>query len=118
MASKTRTDWSLLILRLAVGLAFVATALPQLRHLHGAATLPNAILVGKVVGQLVCGGLLVLGLGMPWVSAPLLYIQGWPVVNALLHRADPIALRLNLLLLLATAASTIGGPGKWAAGKD
>jgi uncharacterized membrane protein YphA (DoxX/SURF4 family) len=117
MASKTRTDWSLLLLRLAVGLAFVATALPQLRHLHGAASFSNALHIAEILGELVCGALLVLGLGMPWVVVPLLLIQGWPVVQALVHAQDPLSLRTGLLLLLATLASAVGGPGKWAIGK-
>lgn len=117
MASKTRTDWSLLLLRLAVGLAFLAAAIPQLRHIHGAATVSNAVHIGEVLGELICGGMLVLGLGMPWVTIPLLLIQGWPVVQALLHSADPLSLRTGLLLLLATLASAVGGPGKWALGK-
>jgi uncharacterized membrane protein YphA (DoxX/SURF4 family) len=117
MASKTRTDWSLLILRVAVALAFIAAAWPQVRLGSTAPTFANALHWGQVIGQLLGAGLLLIGLWVPLACLPLLLIQGWPVAHALIHGVSPLALHLRLLLFLATLACAVGGPGKWGVGK-
>jgi hypothetical protein len=59
--------------------------------------------------QFLCGGMMVLGLLMPWVCIPLLIVAAsalrWP---------PQVALVFPLMLIIA---SIIGGPGKWAVAK-
>jgi hypothetical protein len=47
-ASKTRVDWSLLLLRLAVGGMALLQGLAVLRHAHGAISFGNAAVWGPV----------------------------------------------------------------------
>lgn len=117
MASKSRTDWSLLLLRVAIALAFLSLAWPQIRHGSSAATFANAWRWSQLLAQVIAAFLLLIGLWTTLATLPLLLIQGWPLVHSLLHGADPLALKMNLLLLLVTLACTVGGPGKWAVGK-
>jgi len=117
MASKSRTDWSHLLLRLAVAFTFLAMAWPQIRHGSSAPTFANAWHWGQLFAQVMGAILLLIGLWTTLAAIPLLLVQGWPIVHALLHGADPLALRMNLLLLLVTVACAVGGPGKWAVGK-
>ena len=117
MVSKHRTDWSLLILRVAVALAFLAMAWPQVRHGSTAPTFANAGHWAQVLAQVIGASLLLVGLWVPVACVPLLLVQGWPVAHALLHGANPLTVSHGLLVMLSTLACGVGGPGKWAVGK-
>ena len=111
-ASKVRTDWALLLLRLAVGGYAILHGLGPLLHTRGSITLPNAMRLGTALLEVVCGGLLVLGIWTMPVSIALLVLIGWPLVrgwSGSLTSNEPLLFRF-----LATLAAGIGGPGKWA----
>ena len=116
-ASKTRIDWSLFCLRLAVGgMAFFAGFEP-LRH----AALPGSLALaghwGLHVAEMLCGVFMVLGLWMPVASLGLTLIIGWPLALGWLHGAAFLGNLHGLFLLLVAFASALGGAGKWAVGR-
>ncbi|MFN8010062.1 MAG: hypothetical protein U0P81_01530 [Holophagaceae bacterium] len=117
MCTQTRTAWALLILRVAVGFLFTASALTQLVHAHGPVTLPRALGWGLLILQGVCGLLVMLGVWMTAACLPLLALHGWPVVQALVRGVNPAALRHELLTFCATLALMVGGGGKGALGR-
>ena len=60
--------------------------------------------------QFLCGGMMVLGLLMPWSCIPLLIVALVPL------RWPPQVVSIFPLMLLI--ASIVGGPGKWAISKS
>ena len=117
MASKARIDWSLLLLRLAVGgMAFVAGLQPLL-HARLPTTLALAAQWGWHAAEMLCGVFMLLGLWMPLASIGLTLIVGWPLVTGWLHGAPLLGNLHGLFLLLVAAASALGGAGKWAVGR-
>lgn len=116
-ASKTRIDWSLFLLRLAVGgMAFIAGVEP-LTHAHGPVTLAHASEWGLSLAEMLCGVFMLLGLWMPVASLGLTLIVGWPLVHGWLHGAPFLGNLHGLFLLLVAFASALGGAGKWALGR-
>jgi len=116
-ASKTRIDWSLLCLRLAVGgMAFFAGFEP-LMHSALPASLTQAGHWGLLLAEMLCGILMLLGLWMPLASLGLTLIIGWPLVHGWLHGAALLGNLHGLFLLLVAFASALGGAGKWAVGR-
>jgi uncharacterized membrane protein YphA (DoxX/SURF4 family) len=113
-ASKTRTDWALLLLRLAVGGMAVVQGFAVLRHAHGAITLGHASVWGWALGELVCGVLILLGLWVPLAGGILAAVLGWPLAHAWLHGAGVLSNLGGLFRLLVGLACTLGGGGKWA----
>ncbi len=111
MASSSRSSVALLLLRLSVGLAASFSAWP---HLHGyglsSVNMHTGLNLLVWLLQFVCGGMMVLGLLMPWSCIPLLIMAlvplRWP--------PNPVP----VLALLALGASMIGGAGKWALSKS
>lgn len=111
MSSSSRTSFALLLLRLSVGLSACWNAWP---HLHGYGShginphTGMALMVWLL--QFVCGGMLVLGLWMPWAGLPLLILAAsalrWPPQTA------------SVFPLMQLVALMIGGPGKWALSKS
>ncbi len=118
MASTNRTAWALLILRVAVGFLFTASAMLQLVHARGPVTLPRALGWGLLFLQGVCGLLVMLGVWMTAACLPLLALHGWPVAQALARGANPTVLRHELLTFCATLALMVGGGGKGALGRS
>lgn len=115
--SKTRIDWSLFFLRLAVGgMAFIAGFEP-LTHAHGEITLAHAAVWGLSLAEMLCGVFMLLGLWMPVASLGLTLIIGWPLVHGWLHGAAFLGNLHGLFLLLVACASALGGAGKWAVGR-
>jgi hypothetical protein len=117
VASTNRTAWALLILRLAVGFLFTASALHQLRFVRGPITLAAGMKWALLLLQSVCGTLVMVGVWLPAACMPLLLLHGWPVVQALLKGVNPTLLRHELLTFAATLACAVGGPGKGAPGR-
>lgn len=116
-ASKSRIDWALLLLRLAVGgMAFIAGLAPML-HAHMPANLAQLTQVGLHLAEMLCGILMVLGLWMPVASIGLALIIGWPLVHGWLHGAAILGNLHGLFLLLVALASALGGAGKWGLGR-
>lgn len=111
MASNSRSATAHFLLRISLGLSASLNAWP---HLHGFSYhninvhSGMALMVGLV--QLVCGGLMVIGLLMPWCCIPLFILAAAPL------RWPPHA--APLLTLLALAAAMVGGPGRFAVGKN
>ena len=111
MSSNLRSGVALLLLRLSVGLSACWNAWP---HLHGyglhGVNLHSGLALMLWLLQFLCGGMMVLGLLMPWSCIPLLILAAsvlrWPL---------QVASIFALMLLLA---SMIGGPGKWALSKS
>lgn len=116
--SKTRVDWALLLLRTALGLGFLLHAIPAVRYGSSSPTFANAGHWFWVLAELVGGSFMLLGLWMPWVCLPLLLVIGEPLVHGWLHGEAPLARPDALVRLLTLLASALGGPGKWALGKD
>ena len=115
--SKTRIDWSLFFLRLAVGgMAFIA-GFETLTHAHGEITVAHATEWGLSLAEMLCGVFMVLGLWMPLASLGLTLIVGWPLVHGWLHGAAFFGNLHGLFLLLVAFASALGGAGKWAVGR-
>ena len=111
MSSSSRSSVALLLLRLSVGLAACFNAWP---HLHGyglrGANLHSGLNLMVWLLQFLSGGMMVLGLLMPWSCIPILIMTlvslRWPL------NSTPV------LALLALVASMIGGAGKWALSKS
>ena len=136
MASKVRTDWSLFLLRLAVGgMAFLAGLMPLL-HARLPTTQALAVHWGLHLAEMLCGVFMLrealtgeqapqgtetvfmlLGLWMPLASFGLTLIIGWPLVSGWWHGAPVFGNLHGLFLLLVAAASALGGAGKWAVGR-
>lgn len=116
-ASKTRIDWSLFCLRLAVGgMAFLAGFEP-LSHSALPATLAQAGHWGLHLAEMLCGIFMLLGLWMLVASVGLTLIIGWPLAQGWLHGAAFLGNLHGLFLLLVAFASALGGAGKWAIGR-
>lgn len=111
MSISSRSAVALLLLRLSVGLSACWNAWPHLHGygLHGINVRSGLALMVWLL-QFLCGGMLVLGLLMPWSCIPLLILAAsalrWPPQAATVF---------SLLLLLA---AVVGGPGKWALSKS
>ena len=112
--SSTRTDWALLLLRLAVGGLAVVQSFAVLRSAHGAITFAHASTWGLALGELVCGALLLVGLWVPLAGLLLVALLGWPLVHGWLHGAGVLSNLGGLFRLLVGLACAIGGGGKWA----
>ena len=114
-ASKTRIDWALLLLRLAVGLGLLLHALPELRT--GGANFHHAALLGAALAQAIGGVLILIGLFQPVVCLILVIVLAIPMVDGWFHGAAFLG-HLDLLLrVLTVGACGLGGPGKWSLGK-
>ena len=116
-ASTNRTDWALLLLRLAVGGFAVVQGFAVLRSAHGAITFAHASTWGLALGELVCGALLLVGLWVPLAGLLQVVLLGWPLVHGWLHGAGLLTNLGGLFRLLVGLACAIGGGGKWALGK-
>ncbi len=116
-SSSTRTDWALLLLRLAVGGLAVVQGFAVLRYAHGAITFAHAATWGLALGELVCGALLLVGLLVPLAGLLLVVLVGWPLVHGWLHGAGMLTNLGGLFRLLVGLACAIGGGGKWAVDK-
>ncbi len=116
-ASKTRVDWSLLLLRVAVGGMALLQGFGTLRHAHGAITFAHAAGLGLALGEMICGGLVLIGLWTWLMAAILAALVAWPLVQGWVHGAGILAHPAGLFRLLATLACAIGGGGKWAVDK-
>lgn len=111
MSSSNHTSFALLLIRLSVGLSACWNAWP---HLHGyglhGVNIHTGLALMVWLLQFLCGGMMVLGLLMPWSCLPLLILAAsalrWP---------PQVASVFPLMLLVA---SMIGGPGKWALSKS
>ena len=113
-ASKTRVDWSLLLLRLAVGGMGLLQGLAVLRHAHGAISFGNAAVWGLALLEMICGLFVLIGLWTWLAAAVLVGLVGWPLVHGWLHGAGILASPAGLFRLLTTLACALGGGGKWA----
>jgi len=112
-ASKTRTDWALFLLRLAVGGMAVLQGFQVLRHAHGAITMAHASTWGWALGELVCGVLILVGLWVPLIGLILVAVLGWPLVHSWIHGAGLLSNLGGLFRLLVGLACAIGGGGMW-----
>ena len=110
-ASKDRTDWALLILRLAVGGYAVLHGLGPLLHARGSITLPNALRLGIALLEVAAGGLMVVGVWMRPVAIVLLVVIGWPLAHGWTGSVTGHA--PGLFRCFATLSAGLGGPGKW-----
>ncbi len=113
-ASKTRIDWALLLLRVAVGGMALTQAFAVLRGAHGAITFAHAATWGLALGELICGTLILLGLWVPLAGGILAAVLGWPLVHGWLHGATILSNLGGLFRLLVGLACAVGGGGKWA----
>ena len=113
-ASKTRIDWALFLLRLAVGGMAVVQGFQVLRHARGAITMAHASTWGLALGEMVCGSLILLGLWVPLAGAILAAVLGWPLIHAWMHGAGLLSNLGALFRLLVSLACALGGGGKWA----
>lgn len=107
MTSNSRYAMALLLLRVSVGLSACWNAWPHL-HAYGwhGINLRSGLALLVWLLQFLSGGMMALGVLMPWSCVPLLILAAsalrWP------PQAAPV---FPLLLILA---SMVGGPGKWA----
>ncbi|GLH72098.1 hypothetical protein GETHLI_06000 [Geothrix limicola] len=113
-ASKTRIDWALFLLRLAVGGMAVMQGFSVLRGAHGAITMAHASTWGLALGELVCGVLILLGIWVSLAGGILAAVLGWPLVHGWMHGAGLLSNLSALFRLLVGLACALGGGGKWA----
>lgn len=113
-ASKSRIDWALFLLRLAVGGMAVMLGFSVLRGAHGAITMAHAATWGLALGEVVCGALILLGIWVPLAGGILALVLGWPLVHGWMHGAGLLANLSGLFRLLVGLACALGGGGKWA----
>lgn len=116
-ASKTRVDWSLLLLRLAVGGLAMLHGLALLRHAHGTLSAGHALGWGLALLESLGGALVIIGLWTGLLAGLLAVLMGWPMVLAWTHGAGMLQDPAALFRLLATLACAVGGAGKWALDK-
>jgi len=116
-ASKNRIDWALLVLRLGVGGLAILQGIEPLRHAKGAVSLANAIHLGRGLGEILCGALVLVGVWTIPAVIGLLALIGWPLVHGWLHGAPVLGQPHGLFRFLATLAAGLGGAGKWGLGK-
>ncbi len=112
-ASKDRTDWALLLLRLVVGGYAIQHGLSPLLHARGSLLIPNVLRLGIALLEVVCGGLMIVGVWMIPVSITLLVLIGWPLVQVLTHGSSVKGNEPTLFRFFATLAAGLGGSGKW-----
>jgi hypothetical protein len=116
-ASKTRIDWALFLLRLAVGGMAVLLGFQALRGAHGAISFNHAAVWGLALGELVCGALILLGVWVGLAGGILAVVLGWPLVHGWMHGAGVLSNVSGLFRLLVGLACALGGGGKWAVGR-
>ncbi len=113
-ASKMRVDWSLLLLRLAVGGMALLQGFGMLRHAHAIPSFAHALGLGLALLDMICGLLVLLGL-WTWVAAAVLAgLAGWPLALGWVHGAGALSNPAGLFRLLTALACALGGGGKWA----
>ena len=113
-ASKTRVDWSLLLLRLAVGGMALLQGFGMLRYAHGIPSFAHALGLGLALLDMICGFLVLIGLWTWPAAAVLIGLAGWPLVHAWMHGAGALSNPAGLFRLLTALACALGGGGKWA----
>ncbi len=111
--SKARADWAMLLLRLAVGGYALYHGLGPVLHGRGSLTFTYAIRLGLALTEMICGALVVVGVWMTPATIALAAILLWPLAQGWFHGARFLSSIPALFRLLATAASGVGGPGKW-----
>ena len=115
--SKTRVDWSLLLLRIAVGGLAMLHGLALLRHAHGTLSPGHVLGWGMALLEVLGGTLVVIGLWTGLLAGLLAVLMGWPMVLAWARGGGMLQDPAALFRLLATLACAAGGAGKWALGK-
>lgn len=114
-ASKSRIDWGLLLLRLAVG---------SMAILHGFESVQKAgswsishlpqtgltLLSGLL--EMICGALMIAGLWMWPAAIVILILAGIPLVRAISLRSLVLGHTQLLFQMIVTLASALTGPGK------
>lgn len=113
--SKERSDWALLLLRVSAGGFAILHGLGPILHARGDVTFANALRLGQGLLEMVCGGLLVVGVWMLPSAMTLVVLAGWPLVHGWVHGGRLLGDAPGLFKVLATLASGLGGPGKWSA---
>lgn len=111
--SKERSDWALLILRVGAGGFAILHGLGPVLNARGSVTFANALRLGEGLLEMVCGGLLVVGVWTLPSALVLVGLAGVPMVKGWMHGGRILGDASGLLRVLATLASGIGGPGKW-----
>ena len=117
MSASQRTDWALLLLRVAVGGSALLHSITALSNAHGAITLAHAVAWGRELAIAIAGGFVLIGLWQPVMAGILAALVGWPLLQAWIKGAGPLTDPERLFRLLATAATASGGSGKWGVGK-
>lgn len=116
-ASKHRTDWAMLLLRLAVGGMAVMHGVELLRHTRVAPTFESAFRLGSAILEVACGGLMIVGVWMVAACIGLLAVIAWPLVFSGLRGLPMLAQPSTIFRALVTLAAGVGGAGKWGLGK-
>ncbi len=111
--SKDRSDWGLLLLRLAAGGFAIVHGLGPLLHARGSVSFANALRLGQALLEVICGGFLVTGVWMLPSAITLAILAGWPMVKGWAQGDRILSDPAGLFRILATLASGLGGPGKW-----
>ena len=114
-ASKTRIDWALFLLRLAIGAGLLLHAIPELRT--GGASFQHAAQLGGALAEAIGGVLILLGLFQGLVCLVVGALMAWPIAEGWIHGGPVLGHLDGLLRLLTVAACGLGGPGKWGLGK-
>ncbi len=117
MSASNRTDWALLLLRLAVGGAAVLHGVSALMHARGALTFANAAHWGQALGVAFAGGFVLIGLWTQAAAAILATLVGWPLVSGWARGAALLSDPDRLFRLVVIGAAAVGGAGKWGVGK-
>jgi uncharacterized membrane protein YphA (DoxX/SURF4 family) len=115
--SRERSDWALLLLRLAVGGVAILQGLGPVLRFGGGITMAHAVRLGLGILEMVCGGLMVIGVWMTPAMFGLLAIMGWPLAREWMHGGRILGDVPGLFRFAATLAAGLGGPGKWSPSK-
>jgi uncharacterized membrane protein YphA (DoxX/SURF4 family) len=115
--SKERTDWALLLLRLGVGGYGILHGLGPVMHAGSGVSMAHAMRLGAGILEMVCGGLMVLGLWMTPAMFGLLAFIGWPLAREWMHGGRILGDTPSLFRWIATLAAGLGGAGKWSPSK-
>ena len=116
--SKSRLDASRFFLRLAIGGMAILLGFEAIRHSAFPSTLNGAGHWALHLGEMLCGGLIMLGLLMPVASAVLTLLVAYPLVLGWVHGAPILGNLHGLFLLLVVLAGALGGAGQWGLGRD
>lgn len=116
-ASKSRIDWALLLLRIAVGGWAILSGLRAMDRADWRPTAAHAASLGLALLKVVCGALTLAGVWMLPACLCLAALASIPVVQGLVRGSAILAQAPSLGQTLTALAAALAGGGRWSLGR-